>query len=222
MKLKALLKTKNLVKTFGKLNLSISVFCLLFFIIMSGLIISRKVDNFDEFILTQLSKIFPVWFVYISKGIYFLGEAEVAVFIVLFSLIILCYKKLWYEAQILAVSSLGILLLIDKVLKPLFNRDRPLERLVENINGKSYPSGHASGNLFLYLFLAYILSAYYPKFKVYFYLFAIFLLALMGISSAYLRVHWVTDILGAYCVGYIFFSIAIVWLKLFDKKYKIP
>jgi undecaprenyl-diphosphatase len=35
----------------------------------------------------------------------------------------------------------------------------------------------------------------------------------MGISSAYLRVHWVSDILASYCLGYIMFSLAITLLK---------
>lgn len=220
MKFKALLQFENFIKIVGKFNLLLSVFCLLSFAIISGLVVSGKINKLDEILLERLPEVLPLWFIYLSKGIYFLGEAEVAVFIVLFILGVLCWKKLWYEAQILAASSLGILLLIDKVLKPLFDRARPLGRLVDNIHGRSYPSGHASGNLLLYFFIAYILSSYFPKFKVYFYLIAIVLLILMGICSAYLRVHWVTDILGAYCVGYILFAISVGLLSLVDKKYK--
>ncbi len=42
---------------------------------------------------------------------------------------------------------------------------------------------------------------------------------MMGISSVYLRVHWVTDILGGYCLGYILFTISLIFLKISDQKY---
>jgi undecaprenyl-diphosphatase len=190
-------------------------------VIISWQVISGNLQAFDEYLLQELDSVLPSWFIYIAKVFYFLGEAEVAVFIVLFSLGILVWKKCWAEAQVVAVSSLSVLLLIDQVLKPFFDRDRPLERLVENIYGRSYPSGHASGNLLLYFLLAYILSFYFPKFKVYFYLIAIFFLVLMGICSAYLRVHWVSDILAAYCVGYILFVIFAGFLRILAKKYQL-
>lgn len=219
MKIKHLLKSQNFLDIFGKYNLISAFFCIIIFSIISGQVISGKINELDEFLLGKLNGIFPSWFIYIAKVLYFLGEAEVAVFIVLFSLGILAWKKCWSEAQVVAVSSLTVLLLIDQVLKPLFDRDRPLDRLVDNIYGRSYPSGHASGNLLLYLLLAYILAFYFPKLKVYLYSIPIFLLILMGISSAYLRVHWVSDILAAYCVGYFLFVISQGFLKLLDKKY---
>jgi undecaprenyl-diphosphatase len=221
MKIKHLFKPRNFIEIFGKYNLLSAIFCLFFFVIISWQVINGKINAFDESLLQILSNIFPAWFVYIAKVFYFLGEAEVAVFIVLFSLAILVWKKCLPEAQVVAVSSLSVLLLIDKILKPLFDRDRPLERLVENIDGRSYPSGHASGNLLLYFLLAYILSFYFPKFKVYFYVIAVFFLVLMGISSAYLRVHWFSDIVAAYCIGYILFTIAVGFLRILDKKYQL-
>jgi undecaprenyl-diphosphatase len=221
MKIKHLLQPRNFLDIFGKYNLLSAVFCGIFLVIISWQVINGNISALDEDLLQTLNNIFPSWFVYIAKVFYFLGEAEVAVFIVLFSLGILVWKKCLPEAQVIALSSLSVLLLIDQVLKPFFDRDRPLERLVENIYGRSYPSGHASGNLLLYFLLAYILSFYFPKLKIYFYLIAVFFLVLMGICSAYLRVHWVSDILAAYCVGYILFVISVGFLKVLAKKYRL-
>lgn len=220
MKIKSLLKTDILVHRFGKYNILIAFFCLIIFLLISILLLTNQLESFDENLITQLNQILPSWFIYIARVFYFLGEAEVAVFLVLFSLGVLCWKKYWLEAQIVATSSLGVLLLIDKVLKPLFDRDRPIERLVENIHGRSFPSGHASGNLLLYFLLVYLISAHFPKQKVISYLIAIIMLFLMGLGSIYLRVHWVTDILGGFCVGYILFFIAIGFLRVSDQKYR--
>lgn len=219
MKFKQLLKPSTFLNIVGKDNLFISLFCLIIFLIISGLIITQKLTEFDENLLKQIHQILPSWFVYIAKAFYFLGEAEVAVFIVLFCLGFLAWKKYWLEAQIIASSSVIVLLLVW-ILKPLFDRARPLERLVENINGRSFPSGHASGNILLYLLLAYIISIYFPKYKMPVYLIAISIIFLMGLGSIYLRVHWVTDILGGYCVGYILFILSVVFLRISDQKYR--
>lgn len=218
MKFKHLLQPTNLVKIFGKNNLFISLFSLMFFFTLSVLLLTKNLTKFDENLLIQIHQILPSWFVYIAKAFYFLGEAEVAVFIVLFSLGFFAWKKHWSEAQTIATSSVIVLLLVW-VLKPLFDRARPLERLVENINGRSFPSGHASGNILLYLLLAYIISIQFPKLKIPLYLTAIIIIFLMGLGSVYLRVHWVTDILGGYCIGYILFTISLGFLRISSQKY---
>ncbi len=218
--------TKNKSKTFllffnliDKINLIITTVCIFCFGWLSWLVVQKKLDKFDEFFLKWLHEILPPSFIYIAKPIYFIGEAEVAVFLVLLSIGILVWKRLWLEAQTVAVSSLTILLLIDKVLKPLFYRRRPLGRLLDNIHGRSFPSGHASGNLMLYFLLIYIISVRFPQYRNILYAIATIVLILMGISSCYLRVHWITDILAGYCLGYIFFTVCIILLKISDKKY---
>jgi membrane-associated phospholipid phosphatase len=213
MRIKYLLKPKNFFNHLNKINLFFSSLALSFFIILSNLVVTGKLKIFDDYLLTTIHTTLPIWFIYIAKASYFVGEAEVAVFIVLFSLGFLVWKKYWEEAQVMALSTLSILILIDKILKPFFAITRPNNRLVENVFGNSFPSGHASGNLLLYFLLAYFFSESFPKFKVYFFSLAVFLIILMGISSAYLRVHWVTDILASYAVGYIMFIVSITLLK---------
>lgn len=213
MKIKYLLKPKNFFHHINKNNLFFSSLALSFFIILSNLVVAGKLKTFDDNLLIIIHTNLPSWFIYIAKASYFVGEAEVAVFIVLFSLGFLVWKKYWEEAQVMALSTLFILILIDKILKPFLAISRPENRLVEHAFGNSFPSGHASGNLLLYFLLAYLFSQSFPKFKIYFYSIATFLIILMGISSAYLRVHWVTDILASYAVGYVIFSIAITLLR---------
>ncbi|MBL1211610.1 phosphatase PAP2 family protein, partial [Geminocystis sp. GBBB08] len=182
MKIKYLLKPKNFFHYINKINLFFFSLAFCFFIILSNLVVTGKLKTFDDNLLTTIHTTLPSWFIYIAKASYFVGEAEVAVFIVLFSLGFLVWKKYWEEAQVMALSTLSILILIDKILKPFFAIPRPLNRLVENVFGNSFPSGHASGNLLLYFLLAYILSQSFPKFKISFYFIATFLLILIGIS----------------------------------------
>lgn len=204
----------------GKINLIISCACLGIFTWLSWQVVQENLTEWDESFLQVIHQILPSSFIYFAKGFYFIGEAEVAVFLVLLSLGILCWQRLWLEAQMVATSSLTVLLLVDKVLKPLFLRRRPLDRLVENVHGRSFPSGHASGNLLLYFLLIYIISIRFPQHKVKLYAIAIIILLLMGLSSIYLRVHWVTDILAGYCLGYLLFALCLIFLRISDKKYR--
>jgi undecaprenyl-diphosphatase len=204
----------------GKFNLIISCLCLSIFVWLSWQVIQENLNEWDESFLQLIHRILPSSFIYVAKPFYFIGEAEVAVFLVLFSLAILGWRRLWLEAQMLATSCLTVLLLVDKVLKPLFGRSRPLDRLVENVHGKSFPSGHASGNLLLYFLLIYILSVRFPQHQVKLYVLATMILLLMGLSSVYLRVHWATDILAGYCLGYILFTLSVIFCRITDKKYR--
>lgn len=216
---KSQFKFIGLIDIVGKLNLLISGFSLCFFTWLTYEVVNKNLQQFDENFLQLLHKIFPEQFFYIARGFYFLGEAEVAGFIVLISLGILCWKRYWLEAQVVAASSLGVLILIDRILKPLFYRSRPPEKLVQ-VHGRSFPSGHATGNLLLYFLLAYILSNRFPKYKIYFYSSAIILTLLIGLGSMYLRTHWLTDILGGYSLAIVLLVISIAALKIADTKYR--
>ena len=220
MPLKNILRTTSLVEILGTISLTISCLSLVCFAWLSWLVLEEKLTEFDQSLLQSLHQILPASFIHVAKPIYFIGEAEVAVFFVLLSLGILCWHRLWLEAQVVAASSLTVLLLVDQVFKPLFDRRRPLGRLVDNIHGKSFPSGHASGNLLLYFLLVYIISIRFPQHKIKLYAIAIVLLLLMGLGSTYLRVHWATDILAGYCLGYLLFALSIIFLRISDKKYR--
>jgi undecaprenyl-diphosphatase len=211
-------KIKKIFDTDLKNSFYLALFCLICFTWLGYQVLRKELDQFDNYFIDLLPTILPKNFIYFAKLFYFLGNAEVSATVVFFTLVILAWKRKWLEAKIIAVSSLGVLLLMDLVMKPFFYRRRPLGRLV-HVDGRSFPSGHATGNVLLYFLLVYIISVQFPKFRIYLYLFSTMLLLLMGISSIYLRVHWLTDILGGYCLGYILFTISLIFLKISDQKY---
>ncbi len=149
------------------------------------------------------------------KTIYQIGGAYITGGIVLLALIILAYKRFWQETKTLAFSTLGILILVDQVLKPLFDRDRPPHpRLVKDLSKDSFPSGHAAGNLVLYFYLALVLATVYPKLTKYIYALATIIILLIGFSSIYTKAHWLTDVLAGYVFGYVWLSASLLILKL--------
>jgi undecaprenyl-diphosphatase len=208
----------SLIDEIGKKQLIICGVILLGFIVLAWQVVTQQLNAFDESFLKWLQETIPKTLLPFFKFFYFIGNAESSALVVLVGLGVLCWKRYWKEAQALAFASLGILILIDQILKPLFGRIRPAPGLVE-VDGKSFPSGHASGNFVLYFYLAFILSAQFPNLTPYLYGIATTLLLVMGVSSLYLNVHWLTDLIGAYCVGFIWLTISLALLKILDKKY---
>ena len=151
--------------------------------------------------------------VYRITGTYITGS------IVLIALICLIRRRYWAEVKALAIATLGILLLVDEVLKPLFDRSRPPKpRLVEDLSPDSFPSGHAAGNLVFYFYMSFIISARYPHLTQYVYGFSTVLVLLIGFSSVYVKAHWATDILAGYVFGYCWLTICLGLLKFFTRK----
>ena len=203
-------------------NSKISLYFALFLLLpIAGLcyqILNKNYPELDRQVLQffQAQRYFVLELLFTS--IYQISGAYITAFIVFFALISLVYKRYWQEAKILAFSTLGILIVIDKILKPLFDRRRPPEpRLVKDLSWDSFPSGHAAGNLVLYFYLSFVLATSYPKLTKYIYGLATIIIFLIGFSSIYTSAHWLTDVLAGYTFGYFWLLLSLGLLKFFDE-----
>ena len=83
--------------------------------------------------------------------------------------------------------------------------DRHRPEFIEGVSAMSpsFPSGHSTGAMAVYGFLAYALArdlpGWRPRFEVVFW--AGTLIALIGFSRIYLSVHYLTDVVGGFLVG---------------------
>jgi len=143
-----------------------------------------------------------------------LADARVVILIVAVTLVILWWQHHREEAKFFAVACLGALIL-NTGLKLFFTKPRPhiFPSLIAETSF-SFPSGHALGGFVMYGFLAYLLSAHFPKFSKLIYTLAVFTIALIGLSRMYIGVHWPTDIIAGYGIGYLWLMICIIMLKL--------
>ncbi len=148
-------------------------------------------------------------------GIYHISGVYITAFVVLSVLVLLISYRYWHEAIALAFATLGILILVDEILKPFFDLRRPPKpRLVEGLNRDSFPSDHAAGNLVLYFYLLFVLATHYPKLTKYIYGLSTLIVLSIGFSSIYVNAHWATDIIGGYIFGYIWLLISLGFLNL--------
>jgi undecaprenyl-diphosphatase len=194
-------------------------------ILVSLILLSIQVYLQDDLLLDQIliqvpHQIFPASWDNFFRFFYLLTGVKGTAVIIALTLGFLVWKRHWIEAEVLGVSTLGILILVDRILKPMIDRSRPLDRLVKSV-GRSFPSGHATGNILFYFFMAYLLAERYPKSTPYIYGFATIWLIIIGFSSVYLRCHWPSDILAGYGLGYICLTISLAWLKISREHQKV-
>jgi membrane-associated phospholipid phosphatase len=143
-----------------------------------------------------------------------LGNPERVVPLVIFSFGWLCWRRAWPEARMFAIACLGAYAL-NQGLKLVFVKDRPqLWTQLINESSFSFPSGHALGTLVLYGFLAYVLATRFSRFSGLIFAIAAVIIAAIGFSRLYLGVHWPTDVIAGYAVGFLWLTICITMLKL--------
>ena len=112
------------------------------------------------------------------------------------------------------ISNLVIVFVLNKVLKFIVARPRPnVLRMVEE-SGYSFPSGHSMVSIGFYGFLIYLA---YKKIKNKWIkcpliIFLGLLIFLIGISRIYLGVHYATDVIGGFIIGFVYLAFFIKYL----------
>lgn len=182
---------------------------------------TRNYSQLDIWLYELLENLRNPFLDYIFTNIYRITGTYVTGAIVLIALISLIRLRYWQEVKALVFATLGILLVVDEVLKPFFDRPRPFKpRLVEDLSPDSFPSGHAAGNLVFYFYMSFIISARYPRLKPYVYGFSTLLVLLIGFSSVYVKAHWTTDIFAGYVFGYLWLLASLSLLQFFARQQK--
>lgn len=211
--------TKDITATKSKRSYQALIFqSYLIITIVSFTILSIFAHNFPYFkidliISTSFQSFNPPGFMQFMQFISFWGyypQMFIITSLILFFLFTVGFK---WEAILGLLSGLGAVLLTG-VLKTLIGRSRPptdLVNVVNNLQDKSFPSGHV---LTYTAFIGYLWFLSFILLKpsiIRTILLIIFgsLVILVGPSRVYLGEHWPSDTLGAYLVGSIWLLITI-------------
>jgi membrane-associated phospholipid phosphatase len=142
------------------------------------------------------------------------GNPSIVITVALVSFGILWWRHYQKEAKIFAIACLGASIL-NTGLKLFFTKPRPqLWTGLISETSFSFPSGHALGSFVLYGAIAYLLATCYPQLSILIYTLAVILIAAICISRLYLGVHWPTDIIAGYGIGFLWLTICTTMLKL--------
>lgn len=100
-------------------------------------------------------------------------------------------------------ANLIIITILNKILKFILQRPRPIEFKIINETGYSFPSGHSMISMAFYGYLIYLIYKYVKN--KYIKWISIVVLSLLictiGISRIYLGVHYTSDVLGGFLIS---------------------
>ena len=203
----------NQLTTTGILGLAISL------LLLTGLgwlcqeVWEKESFQFDTALLLRLHQWANPGLDSLMLNITRLGNPEVVIMVVAISFGWLLWQQQRLEAGILTIACVGTLVL-NQGMKLAFARPRPIlwPPLIHEAS-YGFPSGHAMGSLVLYGFLAYVLADRYPRQARSIYGIAVGLIAWIGWSRLYLGVHYPTDVLAGYAVGFLWLMTCILMLR---------
>jgi len=208
----------SLIKIIGLVRLIIYSLTLLIVILLFEQVLQGKSFAFDKSLLIEIHTFSNPHLDILMLAITYLGNPSSIVILFILSFLLLWWHKDYLEAKIFMLASLGALFL-NVGLKLFFTKNRPQlweQFIIEK--SFSFPSGHAIGSIVLYGFLGYLLANRYPKLAVIIYSLTSILIIAIGFSRLYLGVHWPTDIMAGYAIGFLWLMACITTLKLQQNK----
>jgi undecaprenyl-diphosphatase len=186
------------------------VLALLGFVELAGDVREGEMRSFDEWALHLARRaddparlIGPPWLAESVTDVTALGSSTVLIIVLLSSMGYLVLRNRYDEAALVSVASAGGAVL-SAGLKELFGRGRPdiVPHLV-HVNSLSFPSGHSTEAMVIYLTLGALLARFAVRRAVRVYLIAnaLTLTLLIGVSRVCLGVHYPTDVLAGWSIG---------------------
>ena len=133
------------------------------------------------------------------------GYALVSTTIVIILVAIIKNKRL----PLHTMTNLACIYALNTILKIIIRRPRPTGEILVHASGFSYPSGHAIVSLVFYTFIAISMCERIKNIGLKITIrIALFILPLViAFSRIYLGVHYLTDIIGAYILGFAYLRI---------------
>ncbi len=178
-------------------------------------VFANELVNFDTSLSLWLYSLRSPILTTLMSLISFFGQ-EVAITLAVAVVVVFLIKRHQREAVLftLTLAAEGI---FNAVLKNWIERPRPTFAAVTVINEYSFPSGHSSNAFVFYALAAYFAYHFTGKKKLSFAIAIIsaLIIILVGVSRVYLGVHYPTDVLAGYLVGFWWFLTMIVLEKTF-------
>jgi undecaprenyl-diphosphatase len=193
----------------------------LVFVYAVNMVFIKKTTSFDENVFTYISQHYKPLHTDFMVFISFLGKHT---FLIPANLVLLAFylfirknKRLTVRISALALTSLSLMFM----LKLSFQRTRPEIPLLEKVSGFSFPSGHALMSVAFYGLLIYITwqEIKQPLIRNTVVFFLSLLILLIGFSRVYLRVHYASDVIAGFAVGFAWLLLSLWVIDKLEKRY---
>ena len=193
---------------------------MIIFIYLVRMIFIRESTEFDDRVFNTIKP-------YINDGltnfmlvITFLGKHDLLIPLNFVLIAFFIYRKeRWFATRIAALSLSSLLLMF--LLKFFFQRNRPLQPVIDDVSGYSFPSGHALISVVFYgLFIHMIWHEVKNKWlRIALITLLGALILLIAFSRIYLNVHYASDVIAGIAVGFIWLVLSLNIIHRIEKKY---
>lgn len=185
--------------------------CMGIFISLIILVKTNQIAKFDNSIY-QITQFFKCSFM--TSFFKIISYLACVSFLTIITLVITIYNFKKNKDLTLLFNLLGIAVMIIG-LKALFSRPRPLDIMLIDETGYSFPSGHSMGSLGFYGYFIYLVykSKLTKDKKEVLISFLSLLILLIGFSRIYLGVHFASDVLAGYTLSICYLIIFITFIK---------
>ena len=189
---------------------------LLLIFILAWVVFVYGRNSFDQKIFSLIAPTITENRTRIMRFISFLAKHTFLIPLIFLLITWFLIKKNKWMAIRTATVLLSSLLLMS-ILKRLIQRQRPPDPLVEGITNYSFPSGHAFMSVAFYGLLIWFASVYISNkwMRRLVIAFLLLVIAAIGFSRIYLRVHYATDVIAGICIGFVWLDFCLWFI---DKK----
>ncbi len=178
------------------------------FVAITDEIVLEHETGFDQHISQAIFSLQSPFITRLMEMVTFFGSANFLFPAYLVLIIYYLFRKnikLALDITMMGLSSTGILFLF----KEIFKRQRPLDPLIRNVTGFSFPSGHSFSSFTFFGLIIYILwkTRIKKAWKITLTILLFLSAAAIAFSRVYLRVHYPSDVIAGFCLS-------IIWLML--------
>jgi undecaprenyl-diphosphatase len=142
-----------------------------------------------------------------------------------YTILIIVYLLRGHKQDALDIGVIGFTsMVLLFTLKHLFQRTRPDLPLFKAVAGYSFPSGHALSSFIFCAILIHLIrwSKWRPWLKWTVCIFLLLFSIAIGISRIVLRVHYPTDVLAGFCLGFAWVTLLLTIQERLRKKMHLP
>ncbi len=178
----------------------------------------EREDVFDQAVIRFFAAHASAGFIAVMKIITFFGSTTFlfpAYIVLIVRYITAKNYQTAVEIAVIGITSTSLMF----GLKQVFHRQRPQLPILQGISGYSFPSGHALSSFVFCSILIYLLRKEQWTDVLKNLLTALLLLCaiLIGLSRIVLNVHYATDVMAGFCLGFAWVIIAFAILRQFRK-----
>ena len=189
--------------------IAIFILCLWGLFIVADMVFEDKNLSFDENVFALIKPWVNTTHTSIMLAITFIGSQNFLLpanlFLIGFFLFFKRNKTTAFKIAAISITSVVVMF----VMKFFLQRERPMVPLIAKVHGYSFPSGHTFTSVTFYGIIAYIIykNVRNTFLKWVLIILCIVLILLVGYSRVYLRLHYASDVIAAFCLG-------LIWLVL--------